>query len=295
MRSHEVLARNYAWDSANRMHSDAVAREYGFAGGLVPGVAVYAYMMQPVVEAFGREWIERGWIKGKFLKPLYDGERATVLGRLAQPRGTGSATSSLMELEVLNGEGTLCAVGSAGMEPALGRPFGFGGVAWDEAAAGTPRAEDYPEAPLPDEAARPQASLATLAVGRVLGSIVAPFEAAAAAAKAKEDFLAAAEPWSGASGGAHPAIYAAWANDLLARNVVLGPWIHTETQARHFGQPRDGERLALRGRVAAAGEKRGHEVVALDVALFGAGERPIARLLHGAIIRPRRAGPAAPA
>ena len=37
-----LQAHNTAVASENRMHDDAVAREYGFSGGLVPGVDVYA-------------------------------------------------------------------------------------------------------------------------------------------------------------------------------------------------------------------------------------------------------------
>ena len=39
--------------------------------------------------------------------------------------------------------------------------------------------------------------------------------------------------------------------------------------------------------MAAAYEKRGHELVELELALFGANERPIAKLKHTAIIKLR--------
>ena len=44
------IAYNQATASDNRIHSDEVARQYGFHGGLVPGVTVYAYLVQPAVE-----------------------------------------------------------------------------------------------------------------------------------------------------------------------------------------------------------------------------------------------------
>ena len=40
-----VVARNDAEASENRIHDDRVAAEYGFRGGLVPGVTVYAYLL----------------------------------------------------------------------------------------------------------------------------------------------------------------------------------------------------------------------------------------------------------
>src|SRR5581483_10792545 len=76
-----VTARNYATASDNRIHSDEVAALYGFSGGLVPGVGNYAYLTRPVVEALGREWLERGAMAAKFLKPVYDGETVCVRGR----------------------------------------------------------------------------------------------------------------------------------------------------------------------------------------------------------------------
>ena len=41
---YRVSAFNTAHDSENKIHDDDVARRFGFQGGLVPGVEVYAYM-----------------------------------------------------------------------------------------------------------------------------------------------------------------------------------------------------------------------------------------------------------
>jgi hypothetical protein len=41
---YSVAAFNTAHDSENKIHDDATARRFGFGGGLVPGVDVYAYM-----------------------------------------------------------------------------------------------------------------------------------------------------------------------------------------------------------------------------------------------------------
>ena len=45
----------------------------------------------------------------------------------------------------------------------------------------------------------------------------------------------------------------------------------------------------MRGKVAEAYERRGHEFVALDLALTGEGERLLALIRHTAIIRLREA------
>ena len=41
---YRVEAFNTAKASENKIHDDEVARRFGFGGGLVPGVDVYAYM-----------------------------------------------------------------------------------------------------------------------------------------------------------------------------------------------------------------------------------------------------------
>ena len=51
-RSYEGVAWNPVPDSENRIHSDEGARQYGFRGGLVPGVTVSAYLIHPAWVGF---------------------------------------------------------------------------------------------------------------------------------------------------------------------------------------------------------------------------------------------------
>src|SRR6202000_1076783 len=76
--TYRVEAYNTAKQSENKMHDDAVARRFGFSGGLVPGVDVMAYMMHVPVAKWGRPFLERGLIEARFVKPVYDGEIAEV-------------------------------------------------------------------------------------------------------------------------------------------------------------------------------------------------------------------------
>src|SRR5258705_4826954 len=78
---YRVQAYNTAKQSENKMHDDTVAKRYGFSGGLVPGVAVLAYMMHPPVAKWGRDFLERGVVEGRFTKPVYDCELADVTGQ----------------------------------------------------------------------------------------------------------------------------------------------------------------------------------------------------------------------
>ncbi|MGH9854951.1 MAG: hypothetical protein ACREBD_34400, partial [Blastocatellia bacterium] len=85
----------------------------------------------------------------------------------------------------------------------------------------------------------------------------------------------------------HPAFWIAQANEILMRNIALGPWIHTSSETQHYSIARDGERLSLRGRVVELYEKRGHELIVADLGMFGEDDRPIATIKHTAIIRLR--------
>ena len=65
---YQIEAFNTAKDSENKIHDDAVAQRFGFKGGLVPGVEVYAYMTHLPAARWGRDWLERGTAEMPFAK-----------------------------------------------------------------------------------------------------------------------------------------------------------------------------------------------------------------------------------
>src|SRR5487761_1271866 len=108
---YQVDAFNTAKDSENKIHDDAVARRFGFSGGLVPGLEVYAYMTHLPVALWGRPWLEHGTAECRLLKPVYDGDRVTV---------SAVETADGLDLEV-ESHGELCATGRASL-PAAASP-----------------------------------------------------------------------------------------------------------------------------------------------------------------------------
>src|SRR6266850_778284 len=102
---YRVHAYNTAKQSENKMHDDTVAKRFGFSGGLVPGVDVMAYMMHMPVAKWGRDFLERGLIDARFVKPVYDGETADV---------TAEERDGVLSIEVKS-RGQLCAAGSASL------------------------------------------------------------------------------------------------------------------------------------------------------------------------------------
>src|SRR5688572_16197226 len=49
-----ISAFNTATSSENKIHDDAVASRFGFTGGLVPGVDVFAYLAHMPMAAWGK-------------------------------------------------------------------------------------------------------------------------------------------------------------------------------------------------------------------------------------------------
>jgi hypothetical protein len=254
-----VNALNSSRESENKIHDDAVAGRFGFRGGLVPGVDVYAYMAHLPVARFGRAWLERGVATCRFGKPVYDGEDATV---------TAAETAAGLDLRV-ESHGELCAVGEASLPdtppamPALG------------------------ETPPAQPVTRPPADETSLAVGTLLAMkplTVTPDFAARYLADVREtDGLYARE------GLMHPGLILRTCNWALMHNVTLGPWIHVGSVVRNIAVGRVGEGLSVHARVAANYERKGHRFVELDAVVL-ANRAPIALIVHTAIYRPRQAG-----
>ena len=264
---YRVKARNTSASSENKIHDDEVARRYGFPGGLVPGVTVYAYMTHPLAEAFGAAWLERGTASVRFVKPVLDGEEVTVAATVTARDARGLSASVILSTASA-GE---CAVLTATIP------------------AGTPtpvNATLYRAAPLPAE--RPAASREHLASLEVLGTPVATYDEAEAAEYTRK--VSESLPlYLGTAGRVHPAFLLHQCNAALSKNVRLGPWIHAGSVVRHLGGARIGETLATRGRVRSLFEKKGREFVEADLVVFatGGGERarPVAHVLHTAIYR----------
>jgi acyl dehydratase len=266
MPSYAVRATMPADASENKIHEHGLARELGFRGGLVPGVTVYAWMTHPVVAALGPVWLERGTFSVRFTKPVYFDERASIHAHVA------ARTEEAITLEVR----TLDAAGEACATASMTLPLTAVPAAPDVAA--------YPVAPLPDE--RPPVSRAVLAGRTVLGTPELDLDEPTAQAflERVSESLAL---YRGLGAPAHPGLYLDQANRALSRNVRVSPWIHVESHGRHFGMARVGERLQTRAKVNRLFERKGHELVELDMVLVAAGGRPVASIRHVAIYRMR--------
>jgi acyl dehydratase len=253
---YEVEAQNLSRSSENKIHDDAVARQFGFVGGLVPGVEIYAYACHLPVEVWGRKWLERGMMECRFAKPVYDARPVQV---------TADTQGEVLAIRIESG-GVICANATAQLaEPAA------------------PTLQQYPVLPPPID--RPPADDVSLAQGRMLGAITR--DMTDEDAQWYLDGIRETDPLYRTERIVHPGRMLRLCNTALMDNVVLGPWIHVGSKVQHLSIARIGEALSVRAQVAANYEKKGHRFVDLDTLVVASGERPVAHVLHTAIYRLR--------
>ena len=260
---YRVQARNLSHASENKIHDDAVARSFGFGGGLVPGVEVYAYMTHLPVARWGVEWLECGTAECRFARPVYDGRLVTV-SPIASPRALSITVES---------EGQHCASGTAALPENANRDL--------SPALAVPKALPVPA---PDE--RPDASEATLAPGRRLTS--RPLHLAWVELQSYLTAIGETEPLYTREKLVHPAFMLRLANFALKDNVKLGPWIHAASSIAHRGLAHADDTLTAHATVTANYERKGHRFVDLDVLVVANEQHPIAQVRHTAIYRLRR-------
>lgn len=253
MEEFRVLAHNSAAQSENKIHDDAIAAQYGFRGGLVPGVVIYGYMTTPVVAGLGPEWLERGAMDVRFQQPFYHGE--AVVTRLEPGL-------------------TVIAAGEDGAPRASGK-------AWLH---NEPLPVIPVSAPLPSPRRKPvdeEFEPATLlgSFRRRLDDIHQDLRAAI------QDPL---ECYQGEEAATHPTVLLGLANEILARNYELGPWIHAASEVRTFRTLRDTEEVEVRGLIEGRSERKGHHMATLFVVLLDSEEKVCQSVRHTAIYQPRR-------
>ncbi len=243
--SFEGLAFNPVPESENRIHSDEVARAYGFRGGLVPGVVVSAYLLHPAAVAWGRDWLERGQAHAVVHSPVYHGERFRV--------EVERASADRYEAVLFDDRGTRCASAS---------------VSLPERAPEPPRIRRDPI--LPRNSERPVATREGMERLRSsgLGAMPARWNENAEITT----YLKAADemaPVFHRDRLANPAFVLGLTNWLLGANVKMSPWLHLETHAQAYRATPPGSELVVEAAIADLFEKKGHEFVDVDMTIYG--------------------------
>jgi acyl dehydratase len=262
--AYQVTAYNTAKSSENKIHDDATAKRFGFKGGLVGGVHVYAYMSHLPVQRWGRAWLERGTGEARFGKPVYEGDIAEI---------AAVEDADGMSLQV-NSEGVLCATGRAGLS---------------DIAPAAPNLADFQA--VAARAHRAAADEQSLKIGDWLGmnplTITSAYQAQDIADTRETDPLYLQE------GIVHSGTVLRCCNWALSHNVILPAWMHMGSTVRNHAVARVGDTLNVRARITKNYEHKGHKWVEIDALVIANETRPIAQVTHIAIYRPRQLAEAA--
>jgi hypothetical protein len=239
-------AYNQSRESENRIHSDEVAREYGFKGGLVPGVTVSAYLIHPAVVAWGLDWLARGSARVVVGKPLYDDRpfRVEVSG----------ATERSYRAALIDERGVECATASVELPESVPSPPEF---------RGDPRIDE--------EYQRPPGTREVMEGLRTQGmrALRARWDGTAGIVSYLRDASGMPELLRIDGGGyANPANTLGITNWALGGNVKISPWLHLQTDSQNYAPIPLGSELIAEVAIGDLFEKKGHEFIDLDVAVF---------------------------
>jgi hypothetical protein len=216
------------------------------------------------VQRWGKAWLERGTGEARFGKPVYEGNIAEVT---AVEDGDG------MSLRV-DSDGVICATGRAGLP---------------EIAPRLPNLADFQA--VPARADRVAADEQSLKIGDWLGmnplTVTPEYQAHDIADTRETDPIYARE------GVVHSGTVLRCCNWALSHNVILPAWMHMGSTVRNHGVARVGDTLNVRARVTKNYEHKGHKWVEIDALVVANETRPIARVTHIAIYRPRQLAEAA--
>lgn len=252
---YRVRACNIAEDSENKIHDDTVAASYGFKGGLVPGVAVYAYITVPVVDLWGEDWLRLGSMSVKFLKPIYHGEEVIVRSSLQTSTPGDTASAPAIDIVAFGEDGETCAVAHASIAPKPELPLDIETL--------------FPHRAMPDPASKLPAESSSLTPGTVLGTLTESLDLITIQQTLLPRLEERLPLYFGSVPAEHPILALSMANHILMQNVALGPWIHVSSDVANYQVARNEEPVSVRGKIADCFERKGHEFVVLDLGFFG--------------------------
>ncbi len=244
--SYQGVAFNEVPDSQNQIHGADVAAQFGFEGGLVPGVTVSAYLAHPAVTAWGLEYVARGAAHIVVEKPVYDGKPFTV--ELAAD-GEHAYDAVLTDLS-----GSVRARGRCWLPSQL--PV-------------APQRRG--DAILPSDMERPQGTPETMRRLQQsgMGALRIRWSETAELTSYFRDSELMPTPLKIAGGRhAHLGFVLGLTNWALDRNVLINPWLHLQTESQCFHAIELGTELIVEAAIVDLFEKKGHHFCDVQVSAF---------------------------
>ena len=246
----QIVARNTAPDSPNLIHTER-AREYGFRGGVVPGLTLYGDLTRPLVDLYGSRWLEEGQVEVRFRQPVYDGDELVM--RVDPVDGDDGKVS----LSIVNADGVEVVRGHA-LRHRDDREIdvsAYKSIPFD----GAPLEPGTPErlAQLPD---LKEWELETDAES-----------SADFMAKLGEDDPLFREIL-------HPVLIARVSAYIVGRRFLFGPRIHVGVRTRFLTTVPVGTRLIGRGRIAEVWQHKGNHYLRSDLLVVDGDNRPVMQI-----------------
>ena len=191
-----------------------VARRFGFRGGLVPGVDVYAYLCHPPVGGVGAGLARAGTMRARFRQPVYDGDTVD------DHAGDGDGA-----LELRDRGGRVCATATRRRCPTTRRR------------CPTPPTGRTSRRPPTRRPPRPRCSCRAPRSGsrRTASTPTGPASTSPTSARPHRSTRPSASPI--------PAGSCATRTTCCPPTSALGPWIHVESVVQHHGVVEDGEEV----------------------------------------------------
>lgn len=252
MSAYQVTARNFNTDSENRMHSNAVAQSHGFKGALVPGVAVYGHLVQPLVAKFGSQWLGQSEMALRLLKPAYDGDELTIVLR--------EETQGQYRITCHNQDDLLLAEIMTGAIQTMATDIGLGGPA-----KATPKVEINWENVVPDEVFVEKTwTLSESENNRYCEEI--------------SDHDPVYDE------NIHPHYLLSLANYCLMEEYQMPAWIHASSITSHRAALKVGDVITSKTVVKEKFERKGHQFITVHIT-FWRGAELTTDILHTAIFR----------
>lgn len=253
MGSYRVTAKNFSEASENRIHSDDVARRYGFEGALVPGVAVFGYLTHPVVERLGEAWLTASTSQVRFLRPAYEGDALEIsLAEAADgwhARCHNAAGTLLAEL--VTESGPMAAAEDQSIFAAATKPAERVDMNWQTVVEGQPFTPWHWQITEDGNSTYASQVFDEQPIYRT---------------------------------AAHPHWLLGIANRALTREFVMPAWIHVGSTVRFRKLLRVGDTVEVRAVPLEKWERKGHQFVKLYLA-YVRGETVTTEIFHTAIFR----------
>ena len=236
------IAFNQVPNSTNQIHGDEMAQRFGFRGGLVPGVTVSAYLLHPVADIFGLEFLERGFAHCRVNSPLYDHETFEV--EITDQSHKHCHTS-------LKGEsGELLAIAETSIQADPLPPAYRGDRVGNESVGTLANRENFE---------RLQRG-GCIAFGY-------RWDTEHEMSRYLRDESEMSDLYA-VDGFANPSYVLGISNWVLSANIYMNPWVHLETRSQNFAPLSAGTGVIGEMSVKSLFEKKGHEFVDVDVNVF---------------------------